>query len=92
MKGAKMNWQYEEKAERAIRAEAKHYGWSQMKVDREIALISIRYDAKIHPDDLFAVTAELDRFPEGYEYDDCDYVRAFVDGATAFRAVFGEVA
>ena len=91
MKGARMSWMYEEEAERRIRCEGAYLGWTSERVEREMAMISTRWDAEMHPEDLMAVTAELDHVP-GYEYGECDYVTAFTDACTAFRAVFAEVA
>lgn len=85
MKGIKMCECDREAEEAKILRQAAVWGWSQQAINREIALITSRWESNWAPNDLFADTAILDRF----DMEGC-FVTDFENAAAAFRAVFAE--
>lgn len=85
MKGIKMCEWNREAEERGILIQAEYFGWSQQVIDREIALITSRWESRWAPNDLFADTAIMDR----YGMESC-FVTDLENAAAAFRAVFAE--
>lgn len=88
MKGVKMHEMDREAAERSVRIEADYCAWPQQVVDREMSLITARWESARWPNDLLCDAVIMERV--GMGADDSWMLRDLENAAAAFRAVFAE--